>query len=44
MQNKEQIKKLGITHVLNASKGDKFSQVNTNQSFYESDNIVFLGW
>ena len=43
MQDKEQLKKIGITHVLNASKGEKFSQINTNQSFYKPDDIIFLG-
>jgi dual specificity phosphatase 3 len=34
---------LGVTHVLNAAKGEKFSQVNTNQEYYKELNIKFLG-
>jgi dual specificity phosphatase 3 len=34
---------LGITHVLNAAKGEKFSQVNTNQQYYQDLNIKFMG-
>ena len=35
--------KLGITHVLNAAKGNKFSQVATNQIFYDESNTKFFG-
>ena len=42
-QNKQELKQLGITHVLNASKGEKFSQVDTNQCYYEPLNIKFMG-
>lgn len=38
------LKKLGITHVLNAAKGTKFSQVDTNQEFYNDLKIKFLGF
>lgn len=41
--DKESLKRLGITHVLNAAKGGKYSQVNTNQCFYEDLNIKFFG-
>lgn len=41
--NKNELKRLGITHVLNAAKGTKFSQVNTNEQFYKDVNIKFLG-
>ena len=37
------LQELGITHVLNASKGEKTSQVNTSQHFYSDLNIKFLG-
>ena len=34
---------MGITHVLNAAKGEKISQINTNQIFYDDLNIKFFG-
>jgi hypothetical protein len=43
-QDLEQLKSLGITHVLNASKGEKMGQINTNQQFYNSLNIRFIGF
>ncbi|CAF0714882.1 unnamed protein product [Brachionus calyciflorus] len=43
-QDKSKLKELGITYVLNAAKGEKFSQINTNQSFYNDSNIKFLGF
>jgi len=41
--NRTELKKLGITHVLNSAKGAKFSQINTNQAFYNSCGIKFMG-
>lgn len=41
--NKLELKKLNITHILNAAKGTKFSQVNTNQEFYNDLNISYYG-
>ncbi len=32
-----------MTHVLNAAKGSKFSQVDTNESFYADVNMKFFG-
>ena len=37
------MQKLGITHILNASKGEKFSQINTNQLYYDVVKIEFFG-
>ena len=34
---------MGITHILNAAKGSKFSQVDTNQEFYKELNVEFFG-
>ena len=34
---------LGITHILNAAKGEKDSQVNTNQLYYNDIGIKFYG-
>ena len=41
--DKEMLKKMGITNVLNAAKGEKISQVNTNQLFYDDVGIRFYG-
>ena len=41
--NKPLLKNLKISHVLNAAKGEKFSQINTNQEYYKDLNIKFLG-
>jgi len=41
--NRTELRRLGITHVLNAAKGTKFSQVNTNQAFYNCCGIKFMG-
>lgn len=41
--NKPLLKSLGITHVLNAAKGEKFSQVNTSPEYYKDLDIKFMG-
>ena len=41
--NKSELTALGITHVLNAAKGEKQSQVATSQAFYDDVNIRFMG-
>ena len=41
--NKSLLKNIGITHVLNAAKGEKFSQINTSQEFYKDCGIKFFG-
>jgi len=42
--NIEELKQLGITHVLNAAKGTKrFSHVDTNADYYKPSGIQFLG-
>lgn len=42
-QDKKLLKKLGITHVLNAAQGDRYSQVDTDQRFYNDVDIEFYG-
>ncbi|XP_003465733.3 dual specificity protein phosphatase 3 [Cavia porcellus] len=37
------LKKLGITHVLNAAEGRSFMHVNTNANFYQDSGITYLG-
>ncbi|EHB10746.1 Dual specificity protein phosphatase 3 [Heterocephalus glaber] len=42
-QDITKLKKLGITHVLNAAEGRSFMHVNTNASFYQGSGITYLG-
>ena len=42
-QNKEELTKLKITHVLNAAHGEKSGQINTNKEYYQEINISFYG-
>ncbi|XP_077503268.1 dual specificity protein phosphatase 3-like isoform X2 [Amblyomma americanum] len=42
-RNKRYLRGLGVTHVLNAAEGPQFGQVDTNQAFYDSHAISYLG-
>lgn len=42
-KNKEYLKMLGITHLLNAAEGKKFGFVNTNEKYYSDTTIKYLG-
>lgn len=37
------LKRLGITHVLNAAEGNSFMHVNTSGEFYAGSGIVYHG-
>lgn len=41
--NKDYLRRLGITHVLNAAEGNRFGCVSTNQHFYKGTDIKYLG-
>nr|XP_054756872.1 dual specificity protein phosphatase 3-like [Lytechinus pictus] len=41
--DKQRLKSLGITHVLNCAHGRKFFHVDTDQSFYDDLKIKFQG-
>lgn len=41
--SKPTLRELGITHVLNAAKGEKFSQINTSQAYYDDCGVKFYG-
>ncbi|XP_076044039.1 dual specificity protein phosphatase 3-like isoform X3 [Oratosquilla oratoria] len=41
--NKEYLKHVGITHVLNTAQGNKITTVNTKASFYEDSGIKYKG-
>ncbi|XP_045614782.1 dual specificity protein phosphatase 3 [Procambarus clarkii] len=42
-KNKEYLKKVGITHVLNAAQGNKFATVDTDAEFYKDVGIKYMG-
>lgn len=42
-KNKEYLKRIGVTHVINAAKGKKFGMVNTSSDYYKDAGIKFLG-
>uniref|UniRef100_A0A8D8PVY1 Dual specificity protein phosphatase n=1 Tax=Cacopsylla melanoneura TaxID=428564 RepID=A0A8D8PVY1_9HEMI len=42
-KNKEYLKRIGVTHVVNAAKGRKFGMVNTTSDYYKDVGIKFLG-
>ncbi|KAH9361767.1 dual specificity protein phosphatase 3-like [Haemaphysalis longicornis] len=42
-RNKDYLHGLGVTHVLNTAEGPQFGQVDTNQAFYASHSISYLG-
>jgi protein-tyrosine phosphatase len=41
--DKKILKKLKITHVLNAAQGKKFTQIDTSQEFYDDAGIKYFG-
>ncbi|KAL7648027.1 UNVERIFIED_CONTAM: hypothetical protein RMT77_001644 [Armadillidium vulgare] len=42
-KNRDYLKHVGITHVLNTAQGDKMATVNTNADFYKNYGIMYLG-
>ena len=42
-KEKNELKRIGVTHVLNAAQGTKFNQINTDESFYSYIGVNFLG-
>ncbi|XP_008281929.1 dual specificity protein phosphatase 3-like [Stegastes partitus] len=41
--NVMRLKRLGITHILNAAEGNSFMHVNTNTEFYAGTGIIYHG-
>lgn len=37
------LKRLGITHILNAAEGNSYMHVNTNAEFYAGTGIIYHG-
>lgn len=42
-KNKEYLKTVGITHVLNTAQGNKFAMVDTEADYYQDVGIRYLG-
>jgi hypothetical protein len=42
-KNKQFLKKIGITHILNAAEGDKLGLVDTSKDYYRDTNIKYMG-
>ncbi|XP_064466489.1 dual specificity protein phosphatase 3-like [Ornithodoros turicata] len=42
-RNKDYLRGLGVTHVLNTAEGYQFGQVDTTKEFYASHHIEYLG-
>lgn len=42
-KNKQYLRRIGITHVLNTAEGNKFGMVNTNRAYYRDTNIKYMG-
>ncbi|XP_061197327.1 dual specificity protein phosphatase 3-like [Saccostrea echinata] len=42
-RNKEELKRIGITHVVNCAKGLKYGQFDTSPSYFKDAGIRFLG-
>ncbi|KAK8743254.1 hypothetical protein OTU49_001329 [Cherax quadricarinatus] len=42
-KNKDYLKMIGITHVLNAAQGNKFATVDTDAEFYKDVGIKYMG-
>lgn len=41
--NKEELKKIGITHIVNCAKGTRPGQIDTDASFFKDVAIQYLG-
>ena len=37
------MKRLGITHILNAAQGQKFNQIDTSEAYYADLKLKFMG-
>ncbi len=42
-RNKNDLQKLGITHILNAAQGQKFNQIDTSEAYYADLGLTFMG-
>lgn len=42
-KNKDELKRKGVTHVVNCAQGTKFNQINTDEEYFVGTEIKFLG-
>jgi hypothetical protein len=42
-KNKEYLRKIGITHILNTAEGIGFGRVNTSKDYYRDTDIKYMG-
>jgi hypothetical protein len=42
-KNKQYLKRIGITHILNTAEGNGFGMVNTRKDYYKDTNMKYMG-
>jgi hypothetical protein len=42
-KNKEYLRMIGITHILNTAEGDIWAMVDTSKDYYRNTNIKYMG-
>ena len=42
-KNKQYLRRIGITHILNTAEGNQFGMVNTSKDYYRDTNIKYMG-
>lgn len=42
-KNKDELKRKGVTHIVNCAQGTKFNQINTDEEYFSDIDIRFLG-
>lgn len=42
-KNRQYLRRIGITHILNTAEGNKVGMVNTNKDYYRDTNIKYMG-
>lgn len=42
-KNKDELKRKGVTHIVNCAQGTKFNQINTDEEYFSDTDIRFLG-
>jgi len=42
-KNKQYLRRIGITHILNTAEGNKSGMVNTSKDYYRDTNMKYMG-
>lgn len=42
-KNKQYLRRIGITHILNTAEGNQFGMVNTSKDYYRDTNMKYMG-